>query len=247
MSIREKGINDILRRYTDKNRGTFTAVYTGVHMRNYHYFINTYENNQSLLFANIYDVNMNISVCPYLFMNYNKSWAKLDLQIGDVVQFKAYGELYRLGQRYHPLNTTRVTVNYYRLKYPKEVEKIGHLDISSPMRDLPVYDLQTGQHYKSFKEYSCNTPFIKNPVDRELLFLSLIDGVYPEKIWLNRKGKVNSSNYKPYVIFQDIFDTLSPEQQKELESFHKKEDPPQVDKIDVLLDKLDKLDLRPPQ
>ena len=245
MSIREKGINDILRQYTD-DRGTFTAVYTGIHLHNYHYFINTYQNNQSLLFANIYDVNMNISVAPYLFMNYNKSWAKLDLEIGDVVQFKAYGELYRLGQRYHPLNTTRVTVNYYRLKYPIEAEVIGRLDIPSPMYDIPVYDLQTGQHFKSFEEYSNNTPFIKNPVDRELLFISLIDGLYPDKIWLNKKGNVNTKNYKPYVIYRNIYDNLSPEQQMELEGFHRIEDNKPVDKIDVLLDKLDKLNLYPP-
>lgn len=244
MGIREKGINDILRQYTDKQRGTFTAIYCGVHLYNYHYFINTYENNQSLLFANIYDVNMNISVCDYMFMNWNRTWAKLDLKIGDVVHFRSYAELYRLGQRYHPLSVTRCTCNYFRLKYPIEAEVIGHIEIPDPINEIPVYDLQTGQSYKSFEEYSHNTPFIKNPVDKELLFISLIDGIYPDKIWLNKKGNVNSKNYKPYVIFEDVFDKLSPEQQRELESWHRIENPP-VDKIDTLLDKLDKLDLDP--
>lgn len=244
MSIREKGINDTIRQYGDE-RGTFTAVFTGVHLYNQHYFINQYENNQSILFANIYDVNMNISVCPYMFLNWNKTWAKLDLKIGDVVEFKSYSELYRMGQRYHPLSVTRCSCNFQRLKYPTAAKVIGNIEIPSPMYDIPVYDLQTGYNYKSFKEYSRNTPFIKNPVDRELLFISLIDGVYPDKIWLNRKGKVNSKNYKPYVIFHDIFDKLSPEQQRELESFRRVKDNGPVDKIDTLLDKLDKLDLDP--
>lgn len=244
MSIREKGINDILRQYTDE-RGTFSAIYTGVHLYNQHYFINQYENNQSLLFANLYDVNMNISVCDYMFLNWNKTWAKLDLKIGDVVLFSAFGELYRMGQRYHPLSITRCSCNFHRLKYPTQAEKIGRLEIPDPINDLPVYDLQTAQHFKSFEEYSHNTPFIKNPVDKELLFLSLIDGIYPDKIWLNKNGKVNSRNYRPYVIYEHIFDTLSPEQQMELEGFHRIEDPPRVDKIDTLLEKLDKLELRP--
>ena len=245
MSIREKGINDILRQYTDEQRGTFTAVFTGVHLHSYHYFINTYENNQSLLFANLYDVNMNISVCPYMFMNWNRTWAKLNLKFGDVVQFRSYSELYRMGQRYHPLSTTRCSCNYFRLKYPTQAEKIGNIEIPSPVYDLPVYDLQTGQHYKSFEEYSHNTPFIKNPVDKELLFISLIDGIYPDKIWLNKNGKCNTKNCRPYVIYQHIFDTLSPEQQMELEGFHRIEDNTPVGEIDTLLEKLDKLELRP--
>lgn len=244
MTIREKGINDTIRQYGDE-RGTFTAVFTGAHLYNQHYFINQYDNNQSILFANLYDVNMNISVCPYMFMNWNRTWAKLDLQIGDVVHFKSYSELYRMGQRYHPLSTTRCSCNYFRLKYPIEAEVIGNIEIPDPINDLPVYDLQTAQHFKSFEEYSHNTPFIKNPVDKELLFISLIDGIFPTKIWLNKNGKVNSRNYRPYVIYRDIFDKLSPEQQMELEGFHRIEDNTPVDKIDVLLDKLDKLELRP--
>lgn len=241
MSIREAGINDVLRQYGDE-RGTFTAIYTGVHLYNQHYFINQYDNNQSILFANIYDVNMNVNVCDYMFLNWNKTWAKLDLKIGDVVEFKSYSELYRLGQRYHPLSTTRVTCNYFRLKYPTAAKVIGRIEIPDPINDIPVYDLQTGYNYKSFNEYAAATPFIKNPVDKELLFISLIDGIYPDKIWLNRRGKVNSANYKPYVIFEDIFDKLSPEQQRELESWLRIEDNTPVDKIDTLLDKLDKLD-----
>lgn len=98
MSIREAGINDTIRQYGDE-RGTFTGVFTGVHLHSYHYFINSYENNQSILFANLYDVNMNISVAPYMFLNWNRTWAKLNLKFGDVVQFRAFGELYRMGQR----------------------------------------------------------------------------------------------------------------------------------------------------
>lgn len=221
------------------------GVFTGVHLYNQHYFINQYDNNQSILFANLYDVNMNISVCPYMFMNWNRTWAKLDLQIGDVVHFKSYSELYRMGQRYHPLSTTRCSCNYFRLKYPTQAEKIGRLEISHPLQDIPVYDLRTAQNYKNFEEYAEATPFIKNPRDRELLIISLIDGIFPTKIWLNKNGKVNSRNYRPYVIYQHIFDTLSPEQQMELEGFHRIEDPPRVDKIDTLLDTLDKLELRP--
>lgn len=244
MTIREKGINDTIRQYGDE-RGTFTAVFTGAHLYNQHYFINQYDNNQSILFANLYDVNMNISVAPYMFMNWNKTWAKLDLKFGDVVNFKSYGELYRLGQRYHPLSATRCTCNYFRLKYPTQAEVIGNIEIPDPINDIAVYDLRTAQHFKSFEEYSHNTPFIKNPVDKELLFISLIDGIYPTKIWLNKNGKVNSKNYRPYAIYEHIFDTLSPEQQMELEGFHRIEDNTPVDKIDTLLDKLDKLDLRP--
>lgn len=246
MSIREKGLHDILRQYIEE-RGTFTAVYAGIHLYNQHYFINQYENNQSLLFANIYDVNMNISVAPYMFLNWNKTWAKLDLKFGNVVQFKSYGELYRMGQRYHPLSTTRCTVNYYRLKYPKEVEKIGNMQIPHPLYEKPVFDLRELHTYENFEQYAAATPFIKNPVDRELLICSLIDGIYPTKIWLNRKGKCNTKNCKPYVIFQDVYDKLTPEQQIELENFHLIEDNKPVQEIDALLNKLDKLDLRPPQ
>lgn len=244
MSIREAGINDTIRQYGDE-RGTFTGVFTGVHLHSYHYFINSYENNQSILFANLYDVNMNISVAPYMFMNWNRTWAKLNLKFGDVVEFRAFGELYRMGQRYHPLSTTRCSCNYFRLKYPTQAEKIGNIEIPDPINDIAVYDLRTAQNYTNFNEYAEATPFIKNPVDKELLFISLLDGIYPTKIWLNKNGKVNSRNYRPYVIYQHIFDTLSPEQQMELEGFHRIEDPPRVGEIDVLLDKLDKLELRP--
>lgn len=230
---------------TQMRGGLLPGVFTGVHLYNQHYFINTYKNNQSLLFANIYDVNMNISVCPYMFLNYNKSWAKLDLKFGDVVQFKCYGELYRLGQRYHPLSTTRVTCNYYRLKYPTQVEVIGNMQIPHPLYEKPVFDLRELRTYKNFEDYAAATPFIKNPVDKELLFISLIDGMYPDKIWLNRRGKCNTKNCKPYVIYQDIYDKLTPEQQIELENFHLIEDNKPVGEINTLLDKLDKLDLDP--
>lgn len=219
MSIREKGINDILRQYTE-DRGTFTAVYAGVHLYNQHYFINQYENNQSLLFSNIYDVNMNINVCDYMFLNWNKTWAKLDLEFGDVIEFDAYGELYRFGQRYHPLSTTRCTVNYHRLKYPIEAEKIGNIQIPHPLYEIPVIDLRENKKYSSFEQYSLYTPFIKNSVDRELLICSLMDGVYADKIWLNRKGKVNCSNCKPYVIYDYVYNTLPLNERFELESFH---------------------------
>lgn len=227
----------------EMREGLSPGVFTGVHLYNQHYFINQYDNNQSILFANIYDVNMNISVCPYMFMNWNKTWAKLNLKIGDVVEFKSYSELYRMGQRYHPLSVTRCTCNYYRLKYPVAAEKIGRLEIPHPLQDIPVYDLRTAQNYTNYNEYAEATPFIKNPIDRELLIISLMDGLYPTKIWLNKNKKVNTKNYKPYIIYRAIFDKLLPEEQIELESFHRIEDPPRVDKIDTLLDKLDKLDL----
>ena len=222
------------------------GVFTGVHLYNQHYFINQYDGNQSLLFANIYDVNMNINVCDYMFLNWNKSWAKLDLKFGDVVLFKSYAELYRMGQRYHPLSATRCTCNYFRLKYPKEAQVIGNMQISHPLYEKPVFDLQELRTYDNFEQYAAATPFIKNPVDRELLICSLLDGIYPTKIWLNRRGKCNSANYKPYVIYQDVFNKLTPEQQIELENFHLIEENKPVDKIDTLLNKLDKLDLRPP-
>ena len=98
MSIREKGINDYLVKWIE-NRGRFLAVYAGVHLYNQHYFINQYSNNQSLLFANIYNVTDNIAVCPYMFLNNNRTFAKLDLEFGDIIEFDAYGELYRFGQR----------------------------------------------------------------------------------------------------------------------------------------------------
>lgn len=219
MTIREKGINDVLRQYTE-TRGTFTAVYTGVHLYNKHYFINQYENNQSLLFANIYDVNMNISVCDYMFLNFNKTWANLNLQLGDVVQFKAYGELYRIGQHYNPLNTTRCTVNYYRLKYPAQAEKIGKVQIHHPLQDIPVYDLRDGVTYKSFEEYTEFTPYCRNNDSKELLICSLIDGTNASKIWINSRGNVNCSNCKPYVIFETDFDKLDIMQQFAIESVH---------------------------
>ena len=219
MSIREKGINDYLVKWIE-NRGRFLAVYAGVHLYNEHYFINQYSNNQSLLFANIYNVTDNIAVCPYMFLNNNRTFAKLDLEFGDVIEFDAYGELYRFGQRYHPLSTTRCTVNYYRLKYPKDVKKVGKAQISHPLKDIPVIDLRENIKYSSFEEYSLHTPFIKNPVDKELLICSLMDGVYADKIWLNKNRKVNCSNCKPYVIYEYVYNTLPLNERFELESFH---------------------------
>lgn len=223
------------------------GVFTGVHLYNQHYFINQYENNQSILFANVYDVNMNINVCDYMFLNWNKTWAKLDLKFGDVVNFKSYGELYRMSQRYHPLSTTRCSCNYFRLKYPTQAEVIGNMPILHPLYEKPVFDLRELHTYENFEQYAAATPFIKNPVDRELLICSLLDGIYPDKIWLNRRGKCNTKNCKPYVIYQDVYDKLTPEQQLELQTFHQIEDNKPVQEIDALLNKLDKLDLRPPQ
>ena len=56
---------------------------------------------------------------------------------------------------------------------------------------------------------------------------------------------INKTAFGFKWVYEEDFDTLSPEQQMELEGFHRIEDPPRVDKIDTLLDKLDKLELRP--
>lgn len=232
MTIREKGIYDYLVKW-QKTRGHFLAVYTGIRLYNQHYFINQHGINQSMLFANIYNVTDDIAVAPYMFLNYNRTLASLNLEFGDVIEFDAYGELYRMGQRYHPLSTTRCTCNYYRLKYPKDVKKIGKVEIPRPLDDLPVIDLREGVEYKSFNEYSKYTPFIRNNVDKELLICSLIDGVNASKIWLNKNRKVNCNNCKPYVIYKYVYDTLPLNERFELETFHTIQ--PDVIDIDPLI------------
>lgn len=219
MSIREKGIYDYLVKW-QQVRGHFLAVYADVHLYSQHYFINQHGINQSLLFSNIYNVTDQIAVAPYMFLNYNRTLANLDLEFGDVIEGDFYGELYRMGQRYHPLSTTRCTSNYYRLKYPKNVKKVGRVEIPHPLDDLPVIDLREGVTYSSFNVYSQHTAFIRNSVDKELLICSLIDGVNASKIWLNKNRRVNCSNCKPYVVYKYIYDSLPLNERFEIETFH---------------------------
>lgn len=210
MAIREKEIYQVLRKYTEV-KGHFRTIYTGVHCYTHPYMCGNFE---SILMQDLFSLDDNEYVARFYWLNWNRSWAKLNMKQGDLVDFAAYGEKYKLGSESHQLNPMRVPRVIYRLKYPSAISIIGNCEIPNPILDFPVMDLSTGIEYSNYCEYCKHSPFTRYPEGKDLGLIQLIDSINWDMIWRNRAGQLNCENYKPKVCFSYVFNSMPEEFQQ---------------------------------
>lgn len=253
--------------------GVFRATFTGV-STSFHPYINS-EEYRSLLFKDLFDYSKRtpVKIADWFWMNDNIPWQKTQLEAGDYVQFQAEGDKHRIGSEGHPFNTIRYINTIYRLKRPYNIIKLGKVEGNVSPLQLPVIDLESGGEYNTFEEYCKGLKYFITDREKEKRLVMLIESINYIPLWLNLsktkyirvhklprpyyplelKGKKlryshiwtykTYSNVKPLLMFKSVFDSATPEQQKVL--LNRIEDNTPVDKIDTLLDKLDKLELRP--
>ena len=205
-----------LRRYTE-DRGTFICRYTGVQLHYVHpYILNT--QGQSLLFQDVFDVNKNKHVGDYMWCNNNRSWAKMNLQPGDIVKFECGATMLRYGREYHTNNYYRPIRNLFRLVYPRKIELLQRDEstiYNGPLYDKKIIDLRLGIEYKNYYDYiSCNN--IGFDEYREQLIIQLIDAHEPQLIF-NRHGRINSDLYPPKIMFKDDYENLPTNLKEEID------------------------------
>lgn len=209
---KNEGVYTDLRAYTEQ-RGTFICRYTGVQLHYVHpYILNT--QGQSLLFQDVFDVNKNEHIADYVWLNANRSWAKMNLQPGDIVKFECGATLIRYGREYHVCNYYRPIRNLFRLVYPRKIELLQRTTeiYNGPLYDRKVIDLRTGVEYGNFFNYT-NAKNIHFDEWVEKLIIQLIDAHTPQLIF-NKHGRIKSDLYPPDIMFKDDYENL-PTQLKE--------------------------------
>ena len=196
---------EVLAKYGAKD-GTFRLIYTGIDTHILHPYTNNY-NLTSKLFQEVYSVEDNQYIVDYMFLNNNRTWEKLPLTEGDIVELNARTKKYRMGNEYHRNNNWRVIRDYYRILYPHNAEIIDHIDIKNPVFDLPVVDLRTGDTFSNYDKWFTNSSYRTNE-DKELLLIHLIDNTNKELV-LNRAGRVRCKRVPPVIMYKYVFDKLT--------------------------------------
>lgn len=158
---------------------------------------------------------------------------------------------------------------YNILKLGKVEGNVSPLEL--PIIDLESHNINNT--YNNFEEYCKGLDYFITDREKEKRLVMLIESINYIPLWINLsktkyirvhklprpyypgelKGKKlryapiwtykTYSNVKPLIMFKSVFDSATPEQQKVL--LNRIEDNTPVDKIDTLLDTLDKLELRP--
>ena len=204
-----------LSKYTNK-KGSFIATVTNVRLNHCHPYINSYRDTPSMLLYNLYSIEDNEYIARYYWVNWNRSWEKANLKVGDIVEFNANSISYFTGREHHRLSVYRVTRQLYRLVYPSNIEVIGHEDIENPL-EKPIINLRTVQQCDNITQYY-KTEHCINSEEQELLLIALIDAENIDLL-INRNGNINCTSYPPLCMYVDTYDKLTQEQQQTITQY----------------------------
>ena len=205
----------VLSKYTH-TKGRFRCVYTNIITKRIHHIVNNCIGG-SMLLESLYSIYDKQHITDYYFMNWNKTFSKANLEPGDVIEFEAAARLNWYGKEYSPLNPYRVINPYYRLVYPTNIEKIGHIDNYTPITSKPLISLINGRQYDNFYDY------INDPINNigheevvEMRLIQLVDATVPRLI-LNRRNKINCKLASPKIILVESYNRLTDLQRQELD------------------------------
>ena len=201
---------EMLQKYGDK-KGHFRLHYVTQTKIAHPYLLESF--NGAYLFINVIDLEDGTQVARNIWLNKSVTINRLHLKPGDIIEGYWFGEMYKMGREYNALNTLRANEKTFRLLYPSDVVKVGWEEL--PKDKIIVLNnlrYNKGQAiFNSLEEYHATLKGCSD-YNKELGLIHLYDTQYRSQLF-TKKGKLRNTQYKPKLIFQSVYDSLTEREQ----------------------------------